>query len=343
MKFHKHQITIMAFLAAAAVFPALAQEKSFPSVEIAGGGGAKNGSTYSTMLGELASACSQEISIKERTTTGGVENLSLVKENQVPLAIVPFDLLVLAKRENATSVASIKTIVSMHQEEVHFVARSDEKVEGGRTILGRTFGGETVVFNRAEDLANRPVGAVGGAVKTAEILSDLLRLKFTVKPFPTNDALKSALEQGQVDAAIFVAGQPQSLVAKLSGDRFKLLPLRGNADTAAVYTATKLEYKNLNGGRPVDSVSSPALLVARTFRSKDMLNNLAVLRSCFLENLANIQDKPMTHPSWQTVKGEDKGRWEWYDLPNPSSSAAVSAPRAVSTETQEKVLGLKKK
>ena len=195
----------MALVFAAAYGPTLAQEKFV----IAGGGGAKQGSVYSTVLGDFAGACStEELPLEERNTNGGPENLELLLANKVKAALVPSGLLFKAKDENPTSVATIKTLVAFHSEAIYLIARSDTKEEGGIGIGKFRVGTDKVVFNNPEDLKGRPVGAVGGSLTDGQTLSDKLRYGWVMTPYKTTSELLTALTTGKIDAVVIQAGIP---------------------------------------------------------------------------------------------------------------------------------------
>lgn len=317
------KISIGAILAAVLAIPAFAQAEKFT---IAGGGGAKNGSTYSAMLGDLAGVCStDDLPLEEVNTNGGVKNLELLRGNKVKAALVPTSVLAAAKLENATAVANIKTLAVFHPEEVHLIARADTKFEGGVTAFGKNIGGDKVEYKTTDDLKGRSVGAVGGSVVDARILNDFLKLGMKVVPQDDNAKLFDALTKGQIDAAVIVAGAPSTVVEKLPNGRFKFLAIRPNQELATVYSPTKVQYQNVSEGKAVDTISTQALLVSRTFRSDDMVANLAKLRACFVANVPKLQDKDGTHPKWQDVDPTSRGKWEWYELPKVAA-APVAAP-----------------
>ena len=110
---------------------------------------------------------------------------------------------------------------------------------------------------------------------------------------------------------------------------FKLLPIRGNADTAVLYAATKVSYPNLNNNHAVDTVSEQALLVTRQWKSQAAIQQLADLRTCFYKMVPELQDESGTHPVWQLVTGDEQadknGKWTWYDLPSSTPVAAAPA------------------
>lgn len=311
MKFHGMLAVLTSLLVSTS---AVAQEKFV----IAGGGGAKNGSVYSNMVGTMAQFCSTDsMIVEEQQTTGGVENLGLIRNNKVKAAIVPSDVLAAAKFDNASSVAQIWTIMTLHNEAAHLIVRADTKKEGGLKIGNIHMGGNTITFNNPEDLKGRAIGAVGGSAVTGRIISDMLRYgwKIDSTSFKNTSELLAALTAGKIDAVLISAGLQSDAVKAVKGN-FKLLPLRGNSDTQAVYQPMKVEYPNLNGGRSVDTIGSRALLVTRTWRSEEMLQTLATFRQCMLGNLGKIQDTTDTHPAWQDVNADERGTWQWYNLPS---------------------------
>jgi uncharacterized protein len=331
----KKSLVSFVLTASMVIGPVMAQPAE--KFTIAGGGGIKEGSTYSSILGTLAETCStDELPLAEVNTNGGVTNLSMLRDNKVKAAVIPTSVLFASKMENATAVANIRTVVALHPEQVHLVARADTKTEGGVNLGKFNLGGDKITYNKPEDLRGRQVGAVGGSVVDARIISDLLKIGWTVREFPKTSEMVAALTSGTVDAAIFVAGSPSGAVAGLPSGRFKLLPIRGNADTATVYSAAKVQYENMNLNAAVDTLSQQALLVTRTWRSPEMLDNISRLRSCFYSNLARIQDKTGTHAAWQTIKDDEQGKWAWYDLPKVAAAPAPVAPPVAAQKPAKK-------
>ena len=273
-------------------------------------GDSKTGSTYSKMFQEFANFCSRDVQLQEVETTGSVKNVELLVGNQVNAALVQSDLLAFRRLTDEASVANIRTIFALHPEELHFIARADVKKEGG--IMG--FGGTKVSFDTVDDLMGRPVGAVGGSVLSARVVSAKSGLNLQVVELPNNDALLDALLSGKLDSILVVGGAPMKMVQGLDG-RFKLLSLSPDLQKrlSDVYAPAKVSYGNLNQAG-VNTISTEALLVTRTYRSPAMLTNISKLRECFSTNLANIQDFPKTHPKWQVVDSANHGKWTWYDI-----------------------------
>lgn len=273
--------------------------------------GAKNG-TYMAMATELGAACPNMIAPRE--TTGSVQNLELLRGNKINAAFMQSDLLFEAKETDPASVANIKTIVGLHPEELHFIARADVKKEGGYGFRNFKIGGTEVVFNNLADLRGRVVGAVGGSVRTGRIVSQFAGLNYKVAEFPNNDALKKALLEGQVDTILVVGGAPHPMVKELDL-RYRILPVDPNTTKvlSGVYDATRVSYTNM-GAAGVPTVSTQALLTSRTYTSPEMIGKLRALRECFSNKLAMIKDTTDTHPKWQDIKAGDSGKWQVYDL-----------------------------
>lgn len=301
------RITLASLAAVALMGVAQAQDAFVVST-----GDAKAGSTYSKVFNEFAKVCSKAgHPLAELTSTGSLMNLDNLSSNKVNAAIMQADLLAFTKATDPAKVANIKTLVTLYPEELHFIARGDVKKEGG--VLG--FGGTKVTFNTLNDLAGRPVGAVGGSVLSGRVVAAQSGLNFQIAEFPNNDALKAALLEGKVDSILVVGGAPHGLVTSLD-QRFKLLsvPADMQKKLGGVYAPTKLSYSNLNQAG-VDGLTTQSILVTRTYRAPAMLATLSKIRECFVNEVPNLADSRGSHPKWQLVDVADKGKWEWYDLP----------------------------
>lgn len=298
-------------------------------VKIGGGGGTKNGSIYSSMIGTMAETCNNDnVRFEEQQNPlGSKDNLTKLKNNQLRAALIQSDVLAAARLDNASSVANIKTIYAFHYEAVHLIARGGVKQEGGTNLGFMTVGGNKVTFNTPEDLRGRQVGAVGGSAVTGSILADVLKFGWKINTeYKDNAELLAALQSGKIDAVLVMAGKQSPAVAGIKGN-FKLIPLRGNSDTEAVYKSFKVEYDNLNGGKAVDTLATRAALVARTGGTPEQLKAWSDLRQCLTTNLEAIKGTEGTHPSWNDVDPSDRGDARyWYELPSTTVAAPAPAP-----------------
>jgi len=280
-------------------------------------GDGKSGSTYARMYKELAQRCNYSatgLTLAEQETTGSVKNVELLTGNQVNAAIVQSDLLFWTKMKDETKVANVRTLFALHPEELHFVARADTKKEGGFGVGSFKVGGTSITYNSVQDLTGRTVGAVGGSVMSANVVSAKSGLNFSVQEYPNNDAMKQDLLEGKIDAIVAVGGSPLGLVSSLD-QRYRLLPVTESVQKALadIYQPAKLSYTNLNQAG-VPTLATQALFVSRTYRSQDVQSQLKKLRDCFVKVVPDIQDARGTHSKWQSVDTADKGKWAYYEF-----------------------------
>lgn len=286
-------------------------------------GSFKGTSVYVQVMREFIDRCGPAtgLDLKQVESTGSIVNIDALVGNQVNAAMVQSDLLFYTQAADENKTANIKTVVAFYPEELHFIGTTAVMKQGGVSLGKFNIGGSKVTYDSVQNLAGATVGAVGGSVRTGELVSRRSGLGFKVQQFADNAALQKALTDGAIDAALVVGGAPHPLVASLDSARFRLLPLRLDSLTGdarnnllKLYSPAKISYNNF-GGAAVETLSVQSLLVSRQYRDPDMLNGLAKLRACFVQQLPKIQDKTGTHPAWQKVDSANMGKWSVYDLP----------------------------
>jgi TRAP-type uncharacterized transport system substrate-binding protein len=307
MKFFSRILAALA-LAAGVASGVQAQDKLILAT-----GDVKGGSTYAIMGQELVNMCGKGEITPFPTTGGGTTNRSLLIENKVTMAPLQADMLEFTRRNDPDKVKNIRTLINLHKEEIHFIARADVKKEGGYAF---GIGAKSVTFNSLADLTGRTVGAVGGSVDSANVISKNSGLNFAVQRYNDNESLSADLLNGKLDAIVVVAGAPSAMVAKLPAS-FKLLPIPKDVSQKLVdsklYTPAKLSYENLRAVG-VDTVAVQAVIATRVYRSAATLDKLKAFRECFYNKLGDIQDARGTHPKWQDVDGSLKSGWQWYEF-----------------------------
>lgn len=263
--------------------------------------------TYSTMFKEINAACGVS-GMQEQSTDGSMTNVDLLVGNQVNAAFVQTDVLFF--RSRTENLGNVKTLLALHPEEVHIVALSQPKKEGG--VMG--IGSKEVSLNTVVDLAGRTVGAAGGSYITAQVIRLQSEIPFQVVNSASNDALLQEVASGKLDAALIVGGSPMAAIAALD-NRFKLLsiPEAVQAKLKSVYNPAKLSYSRM-GAAGVSSVSTDAVFVTREYKTPKMLSALSEFRRCSLKAIPEIKETLGTHPKWQAVDTANHGKWAWYDL-----------------------------
>lgn len=297
----------------AAAFALFAVTAQAQQVKV-GTGGPKG--TYHALFANIAEKCGDQMAMVEVQSSGSLENLDRLSGKEVGAAFLQTDALFASAQ--GRDLGNIKTLVAFNREAVHVVSLSASGMKSGG-VAG--FGGKEVVFNTVEDLANLKVAAAGGSMITAQLVKLQGQVNFTVVPVKDNDEALAMLKRGEVQGVMMVGGQPLGNVKAL-GSEFKLLGFRPATVELlkTVYLADKLSYPKLSP-TAVNTISTEALLVTRTYNTPDKLAMLASFRKCVYDNIGHFQDADGAHPAWSQVDAANKGKWAYYDLPAPATAA----------------------
>ncbi len=266
--------------------------------------------TYAKMLGEVVNACgSDEFNIQAAGNHGGaVGNLDALFNNQADAAFLHSDVFA-ASAQSDPAYARLKTLVALWPEPIHVLA-----LKVSKTKKQGTFSFGTVEINTLADAAGYQVGAAGGGVITGRVLQT--PGKFQVVDEGTGDQVISALDNGQIAAAIFVGAAPLPNLQKLaSTGRYKLIPI-GEAIANQVsnfYRPAKVNYPGLSNG-PISTLAPVSVLLTKMFQTPSKQNAQRALRACFANHLADLQDSGSRN--WAEVIPNDPGTLNNYlDLP----------------------------
>lgn len=256
--------------------------------------------TYSAMFKNVGLLCTQSAYLKERGTSGSLENIDLLLNNEVSLAFVQSDVLKARQQiDQDPRVENIRALLPLHREEVHLFARP---AVVKKNILGKT--SVTGVQNFA-DLKGKRVGAWGGSVITARVVGAMTGVSYQIVTFKDQPTAFAALQGGQVDAVLAVVGQPATWVKNLSGVQLVAVPT--NPKLGAIYTPARLFYPNL-GPQSVPTIAVQSVLATRDFKTPDKKTLLLDYQKCAMDKLVNLQEDEGMHPKWQDV---DFKTWPW--------------------------------
>jgi len=276
-----------------------------------------SGNTYDTMVKQLAAVCQSEIGrpIISKPSSGSMESVDRLLNNEVPAAIVQAD--VLTFRSQQDDLSRVKALFTLHAEEVHVLALSQTQKLGGLWGIGGS------ALNSLADLRERKVGAWGGSFLTAQVIRLQSEIGFHVVELADEASALKALRDKSVDALLSVGGSPQAWVVGLDR-KFRLLPIT-DADAAklkGVYRPARLSYANL-GQTGVQTVATDALLVVRDYKTPTMSAMLSQTRACFVRHLTELQESPGNHAKWQSVSLSVQPKWPSYvDLTATSTRPA---------------------
>jgi len=287
----------------------IAQDSS--QIKIGTGGPA---GTYSRMFKEMTAICNQNVYI-EVGSSGSMENIEKLLANEINAAMVQTDVLFLKARTE--DMGAIKTLLALHPEEVHFIAKGDTGLKSGG-YFGTSIGGKAVVFNSISDLEGYTVGAVGGSSITAQIIRLQSEISYKLVEFSKNEEMLSALQAGTIQAAVMVGGAPMAAIKDL-GREYKLLTISEQITKKLAdmgYKPAKVTYSKMGpGGTGIPTVATDALLVMREYKSPRYAIPLMQLRECVYKNLTDLQETTGKHPKWIDVKEDNKGKWAFMVFP----------------------------
>ena len=268
------------------------------------------GATYSRIVKELTTACMNDIQLQETNSSGSMQNIDRLIGNETQAALVQSD--VLRFRGNTEDLSNIKTLVTLHPEQVHLIALASPNIKEGGTL---GFGAKAVTFNTISDLAGRTVVASGGSYITAQVIRLQSEISFQVLEVADSKAAIEAVNSGQAAAALFVGGAPMDNLKQLN-KAHKLLsfPDAVVAKLKNVYKPATLNYSNM-GSMGVTSVSTDALLVTREFKTPSMISSLTKFRACFNTKVPELAETTGTHPAWSKIVVGAEAKWPMYNLP----------------------------
>ncbi|HEX4600639.1 MAG TPA: TAXI family TRAP transporter solute-binding subunit [Gemmatimonadales bacterium] len=274
---------------------------------------ASGSGTYAAMTKEVRDVCKDEITIVEGTSPtigGATTNLEALMNNKVSAALMHSDV-VYARAQADPAVRKLQTLVALYPEDIHVLVLRNSRT---KHFLKR------IEFTTLSDLAGYKVGAAGGGVITARILTGQGEGHFDVVELASGKEVLPALDAGDIQAAIFVGGAPLPNLEKLTADQYKLIPIGETISShlTGVYRPTIINYTNLNSG-DIKTMAPTAIVLTRKYTIPKLVRPQATFRNCFYSHLDELQQTPGKHPKWQLVLPPSdpnyRGPWEWYEIP----------------------------
>jgi TRAP transporter TAXI family solute receptor len=225
------------------------------------------------------------IDIQVMPTKGSVENIELLSTGKTDLAIVQLDALrfvsdVLKHKQGLDLFDNIKVIMNLYPEEIHVLSNKNDiqsfyQLDGKRISVG-TEGGGTAI--------------------TAAVLLAFYDIKATVSFETFDDAMKK-LEQGTLDAVMFVGGAPVPFIGKLDG-KVHFVRLPANSALEQIYARTSLGKSQYSWTTTdTETYAVPASIMGLDKRDA---NYVAQMQSLVLAILNSAdQLKATGHPKWK--------------------------------------------
>ena len=263
------------------------------------------GSTAADMFRDLGKVCTGASFLRQRQTSGSVENLDLLLGNQVSLAFVQLDVLKARDQiDHDPRTAELKQLLPLNFDEIHLIAK---RPVTSKNIFGKV---STNGITKWSELKGKKLGAWGGSVVTANVLKAKSGVPVNILEYKGRDDTMNALNAGQIDAVLSVVGQPADWVRTLDASKFALLPL--DISPAAVngfYKQATLRYPQLGSGIPTYAVQR--ILVTRNFKTPERRSALLNYQKCALSKLPDLQETEGFHPKWSDVTFKESD-WPWF-------------------------------
>jgi TRAP-type uncharacterized transport system substrate-binding protein len=306
---------------------------AFAQVTVPVGTGSETGS-YFKFISQAALVCQQDVRISNRKSAGSTENLDLMEANEVSLGISQLDILDLYKRTRDMS--SIKLLAPLFPEQIHFVARADlTKIEGQKTFMGMAVPGTgtKVQLQTAQDLAGKRVGAAGGSLKTAQLISILSGIPMNIQDTGSPDQALAQVIAGTLDAAILVGAQPLGTLTNLKGNigQVRLLPVPEAmaAKLSSVYGKSQpLTYRAMGaGGDSVPTVQVMSALVTQNYPKSAMGDAVYSFQQCLLREAPVQATVPGNHPAWRNLRVTSGLNWDAWQYQGATTTPVRSVKK----------------
>jgi TRAP transporter TAXI family solute receptor len=228
----------------------------------------------------------EQIDIQVLPTKGSIENIQLLGAGKVDLAIVQLDALrfvsdVLKKQKDFDLFDSIKVILNLYPEEIHVLSNKNDiqtfyQLEGKRISVG-TEGGGTAI--------------------SAAVLLTVYDLNATVSFDSFDDAMKK-MEQGNLDAVMFVGGAPVPFIGKLDS-KVHFVRLPANPALEEIYLRTSVGKSQYSwAGAETETYAVPASIMGLDKRDPKHAAQMQQLVLAILNSADYLRANG--HPKWKS-------------------------------------------
>jgi uncharacterized protein len=227
------------------------------------------------------------IDLQVMATKGSLENLELLTSGKADLAIVQLDALRfisdVTKQDKGMDVFDkIKVVLNLYPEEIHILTNKKDiqtfyNLDGKRVSVGAPGGGTAV---------------------TAAVLFNIYDIKSTVSEEPFEEAVKK-MDQGNLDAVIFVGGAPVPFIGKLD-NRFHFVRLPSNPILDQIYLRVQLGKQQYGwAGADTETYAVPAVIMGLDKRDEKYTTQMQQMVLTILNNREFLEAKG--HPKWKSA------------------------------------------
>jgi uncharacterized protein len=226
------------------------------------------------------------IKLEVRATQGSFENMVLLGDMKVDLAIAQIDALEffakVMKPQGIDVFGTIRVILNLYPEEIH-VLTNNSAINSFLQLQGKrvSFGPKN-----------------GGSALTGEVLLETYGMQMEKSFFDPREALEG-LRKTQLDAMIFVGGAPVPLFRNL-GSGFRFVDLPRNEYLEKIYSRKTLDRTLYDWTIPTETYSVLSVLMGRDTKDQLYAQNVQRLILSILSNQDQL--KASGHEKWRSSR-----------------------------------------
>ena len=217
-------------------------------------------------------------------TNGSFDNINLLAAGKVDLAIMQLDVLrfvaeVMRKETGVNVLQEAKVALNLYLEEIHILTKNPDI----RTV---------------QQLEGKRV-SVGPEKSGSALTSEVLLAGFGVKIQRVFDAPEGAvkkLNQGEIDALIFVGGAPVPAFQKLDKS-FHFVSLPMDSGLEQIYPKKKIAKSVYPWADEIDTHAVPSVIMTRNRAENDYVSAMQRLVLLILSQKDNLD--ATGHPKWK--------------------------------------------
>lgn len=226
----------------------------------------------------------QGLAIEVVQTNGSFDNINLLAEGKVDLAVMQLDVLrlvaeIMRKETGLNVLQEVKVVLNLYLEEIHILTKNPEirtlsELEGKRVAVGPE---------------------KSGSALTAEVLLAGFGIEITRLYANPEDAVHK-LNQGEIDALIFVGGAPVPAFQKLDRS-FRFVALPADSGLEQIYPKKKIIKPTYTWADEIDTHAVPSVIMTRNRTDKDYVSAMQKLVLLILSQKEYLDSSG--HPKWK--------------------------------------------
>jgi len=241
--------------------------------------------TYFKIAEDIKRVAEKEgIPIEVIQTNGSFDNINLLAAGKVDLAIMQLDVLrfvteIMLKESGLNILEEAKVALNLYLEEIHVIAKNPD-------------------IRMLQQLQGKRV-AVGPEKSGSALTAEVLLAGFGVKVDPIFDSPEGAakkLDQGEIDALIFIGGAPVPAFRNLDASfHFVTMPVDSGLDQ--IYPKKTIAKSVYPWTDEVNTHAVPSVVMTRNRTENDYVSTMQRLVLSILSQKENLDSTG--HPKWK--------------------------------------------